>query len=59
MICWTKNSEGLQYIRKAIETNPQNAQAHNSLGNALVREENLEDAQKSYLEAIRLADLSE
>lgn len=59
IICRTNPGEGLQYIRRAIEANPQNAQAHNTLGNALVNIGDLEGAQKSYLEAIRLADLTE
>ena len=59
MLCRSNNSEGMKFIRRAINANPENAQAHNSLGNALVREGSLEAAQKSYLEAIRLADLPE
>lgn len=57
MLCTTNNAEGMKYIRQAIKANPENAQAHNSLGNALVRDGNLEKAMKCYLEAIRLADL--
>ena len=59
MICRSDNSEGMNFIRQAILANPANAQAHNSLGNALVREGHLAQAEKSYLEAIRLADLAE
>lgn len=59
MICRSDNSEGMKFIRQAILANPANAQAHNSLGNALVREGHLAQAEKSYLEAIRLADLTE
>ena len=59
MICRSDNSEGMKFIRQAILANPANAQAHNSLGNALVREGHLAQAEKSYLEAIRLADLAE
>jgi Flp pilus assembly protein TadD len=59
MICRTNPGEGLQYIRRAIAANPKNAQAHNTLGNALVNIGDLEGAQKSYLEAIQLADLTE
>ncbi len=59
LISRTDNAVGKSYFVRAIAANPKNARAHNSLGNALVREGKLEDAQKSYLEAIRLADLSE
>ena len=59
MICRKDNLEGMKFIRQAILSNPANAQAHNSLGNALVREGHLAQAEKSYLEAIRLADLAE
>jgi protein O-mannosyl-transferase len=59
MLSRTDNAEGMKYIRKAIELNPLNAHAHNSLGNALVRAGELNAAQASYLQAIKLADLKE
>lgn len=59
LLCRTDNAEGMKYIRKAIELNPVNAQAHNSLGNALVRAGELNAAQASYAEAIKLEDLKE
>ena len=59
LICRTNNLEGMKYIRQAINADPDNAPAHNSLGNALVRLGDLRNAQASYLEAIRLGDLKE
>ena len=50
-------SEGIGFIRQAIVADPENAHAHNSLGNALVQEGKLSDAAVSYREAIRLGNL--
>ena len=47
----------MTYIRRAIEADPENAHAHNSLGNALVHQGELNSAAESYREAIRLGNL--
>jgi Flp pilus assembly protein TadD len=53
------SSDGMQYFRRALEADRTNAVAWNSLGNSLVRAGELQSAEQSYLEAIRLADLEE
>ena len=55
----SNSSDGMQYFRRALEADRTNAVAWNSLGNALVRAGDLQSAEQSYLEAIRLADLEE
>ena len=59
LLCRTNNAEGMHYIQRAIEAEPGNAHAHNSLGNAFVRAGDLSSAEKSYLTAIRLGNLPE
>ena len=50
-------SEGLEFIRRAIEADPENAHAYNSLGNALVLAGKLDAAADSYRAAVRIGDL--
>lgn len=57
LICRTDSARGKPYLIRAIVADRSNAQAHNSLGNALVREGNLQAAEQSYLEAIKLENL--
>jgi len=44
-----------KYYRKALEVYPDYAVAHNNLGNALVKSENVAEALKHYQEALRIA----
>jgi Tfp pilus assembly protein PilF len=59
LLCSTNNAEGIQCYHQSLEVDPTNAVAWNSLGNALVRAGELQSAEQSYLQAIRLADLEE
>ena len=48
------NKRALEYIHKALELAPQDAEAHNNLGVLLKELGNLKDAERSYLKAIEL-----
>lgn len=59
VICRRDNSEGMRYLRGAVDADPKNSVAWNSLGNAYVRAGDFSSAEQAYLRAIELADLRE
>jgi Flp pilus assembly protein TadD len=48
------NEEAISHFRRALQIEPEFAEAHESLGRALARQGNREEAVKHYEEAIRI-----
>jgi Flp pilus assembly protein TadD len=54
LISHGQSDRGMRWLEKAIEIDPTNAQAHNSLGVNLAKEGRLEDAALHFREALRI-----
>ena len=44
----------MEHYRQALQLNPRNAEAHNNMGNALLKQGRLEEAMQHYRQALQI-----